>query len=290
GFGSGAEVACRIAFALPEFFGGVVVIGGEAPLPALAYLRHRLKDRLSVALLTGERDSARRRTEKFLTPLYKDLRLRARLWLRPGSGHALPSAETATGVYRWLEDDVKRRRKDTATWGALAATPGEPASRVQLGRSAVELAGKVLRQDRRQYEGARLLEWVLARCGSTASATKAKEMLEDIDNHPDRSWALAEQKGADQRALLLARARAEEQSGDLEEARAWWRLLAKAQPPGAEGKKAPAEIRRLTALLARTPYAGATFAGETTTVRSVVASGPAARAGVRAGDRIDELG
>src|SRR5436190_7521798 len=178
GLGSGAEVACRIAFALPEFFGGVAVIGGAAPLPALAHLRHRVKGRLSVALLAGARDPARRRVEKFLAPLYKDLLIRSRLWLIPDAGRAPPPAETALGVYRWLEDDLKRRRQDTTARGALAATDGEPASRVRLGKAALERAARVLRQDGRQYEGARLLEWVLARCGNTASATRAKEMRE----------------------------------------------------------------------------------------------------------------
>ena len=43
-------------------------------------------------------------------------------------------------------------------------------------------------------------------------------------------------------------------------------------------------------LLARTPYLGATFEGDTTAVQEVVPGGPAYRAGLRRGDRVVRLG
>ena len=41
-------MACTIAYALPEYFGGLIPVCGTNPLPRLTYLRHRAEDRLSV--------------------------------------------------------------------------------------------------------------------------------------------------------------------------------------------------------------------------------------------------
>ncbi len=68
GFSGGADPACRIAFALPDQFGGVIALSGDGPLPALDHLRRRMGERLSVALIRGSDDRTRQRQEKFLAP------------------------------------------------------------------------------------------------------------------------------------------------------------------------------------------------------------------------------
>src|SRR3954468_10132368 len=64
GFSGGGRVACTIAFALPEYFGGVMPVCGTNPLNGLSYLRHRVHDRLSVAFVTGATDFNRKENEE----------------------------------------------------------------------------------------------------------------------------------------------------------------------------------------------------------------------------------
>lgn len=278
GLGSGAAVAATIAFALPEFFGGVV-LDAPAPVPAQDHLRHRVKERLSIAMMPERKDAAPKRLEKYFSPLCRDLKFRSRLWTE-----AKPAQ-----VYQWLEDDLKRRQSDTKDWGVLGGTAGDPATRVQLSRAALLRAGKSLVLDSGTYEGVRLLEWVLARCGKTASAEKAEAQLKEIRDSDARSKKLLEQRGTDRRALLLACARAHERAGELADARTYWRTLGKIYPGSAEGKKADDEIKRLTALVNTKPYWGLTFAGGTIIVKNVTPGSPAARAGMRPGDRLLEV-
>src|SRR5207248_6316496 len=68
GFSGGGRMACAIAFALPEYFGGVAPICGTNPLPGSAYLRHRVHDRLAVAFITGETDFNRKEDEVYMAP------------------------------------------------------------------------------------------------------------------------------------------------------------------------------------------------------------------------------
>src|SRR5919201_5124409 len=53
GLGGGSRLACTLAFALPEYFGGVAAVDGVAPLNELAYLRWRVQDRLSGGPVAG---------------------------------------------------------------------------------------------------------------------------------------------------------------------------------------------------------------------------------------------
>src|SRR5581483_11032963 len=56
GLSGGGYMASAIAFALPEYFGGVMPICGSGDLRQESWLRQRAVERLSVALLTGEKD------------------------------------------------------------------------------------------------------------------------------------------------------------------------------------------------------------------------------------------
>src|SRR5439155_25476681 len=73
GNAGGGRVACAIAFALPEFFGGVIVAGDGAQLNGLEYLRWRVRDRLSVALATAGKDHP-------LGPYFDHMGVRCKVW------------------------------------------------------------------------------------------------------------------------------------------------------------------------------------------------------------------
>ncbi|MBY0232125.1 MAG: hypothetical protein K2W96_22840, partial [Gemmataceae bacterium] len=98
GQGAGGELACRLAFSLPELFGGVAVLDAEAALPALAHLRHRLKDRLSVALVGKDRHAE---------GLLRDLAVRSKRW---DDRKDLPAA------LAWMEEGRDARLADHRVW------------------------------------------------------------------------------------------------------------------------------------------------------------------------------
>src|SRR5262249_42580870 len=120
GFSGGGRMACSIAFALPEYFGGVVPFCGTNPLNRQDYLRHRVQDRLSVAFVTGATDFNRKENEEFMAPLFHDLDIRSRLWIVPKLGHGVPGPDVLTEVLKWLVDDLPRRRADAKAHPGLA--------------------------------------------------------------------------------------------------------------------------------------------------------------------------
>jgi predicted esterase len=286
GAGGGAEVACRIAFALPELAGGVVAVAGDAPLPRLAHLRHRLQDRLSVALLCSQDDPARPLQEQYLAPLLRRLRVRARLWLVDETPGGLPTEEVVAQAQRWLEEDLKRRRADARAAGLGAE---ETPTRRVLARRALEKARLGLGDPDLVYPSAALLEWVVARCGLAGDAESAGELLRGLREGAGTGPELLRRGEEEARAWLAARARGLERLGDLEGARRAWDGVARLAE-GAGAREARAQERRLAALVAKGPYLGLTFAGATTTVKGVAEGGPGGRAGLRAGDAIEEVG
>jgi predicted esterase len=285
GFAGGAEIASQIAFALPEHFGGVVAIGGETPLPELDHLRRRASERLSCALVSGSADRVRRQLDKYQLPLLGNLRIRSRLWIVPEAGHALPPARVLVEVQHWLEEDVERRRADREEW----VESDETAARRVLAAHALAQARKELDQTDQLYRGVARLQWLMARWPRTDAGEKASDLLTQLRADPDKRKALAEQTAASRRELVMAEARALEAVGRTEQARKRWEQVADLAE-GEERRKAKGEAKRVSSLVARTPYLGISFAGDTTTINAVAPGGPAHRAGVRVGDRLERVG
>jgi hypothetical protein len=290
GLGGGAGLACDIAFALPEYFGGVVAVGGGGELPALPYLRHRLADRLSVAWVTGASDFNRREVEDYRFPLLAELGVRSRLWVVPEARHALPPAGVVEDVYGWLEDDLGRRQADAKGRPGLAAAPDDVPTNARRAESVLALASMDLERDDRLWRGVALLRGIVARWPDTEAGDRARALLEKVQGDQERRRRLAERESAEQGRELTARARALERSGQERAAVRAWEELAKAQPGTAAGKKAGEEAERLRGVLAARPYLGVGLEGEGAGVSAVVAGGPAARAGLRPGDRLLKVG
>jgi hypothetical protein len=290
GFSGGARLACALAFALPEQFGGVLAVGGVAAPPRLAHQRHRVRERLSLALVAGAGDFNRRQLEDYAAPLFADLGVRSKLWVVPKLGHALPPADVLASAYAWLEADLKRRRADALARPALAASPEAAPPRSARAERALELAEAELRRPEATHRAVALMEAIAVRWELTEAADKARKRLAELRADPRVRKRLAEQAGAEERAGLAAEARARERAGQPRAARQAWQALLEAHPGTPEAGRAAGEVKRLAAVLARTPYLGATFEGDTTTVREVVPGGPAHRGGLRRGDRVLRLG
>jgi predicted esterase len=290
GLGGGVPVACAIAFHLPEYFGGVVALGSGADLPALPWLRQRVRERLSIALVAGETDFARPDLEQFLQPLLTDLGIRSRLWIVPRMGHGLPPDVLLDQVYTWLEKDRTRRFEESRLRPGLAASPEEVATSRSLANRAVELAVADLRQPDRTFQAFSLLEWVALRCDRTEGADQARKLMAEIQADPGQRERLRQQAGAEERPWLAARARALARIGDHRACLAAWEKLAEKYPTSDEGKNAGAESRRLRDFLARRPWLGAALETDVPIIREVLRPSPARVAGLQAGDRIVQLG
>lgn len=284
GFSGGGRVACTIAYALPEYFGGVVPVCGTNPLNGLAYLRHRVHDRLSVAFVTGATDFNRKENEEYMAPLFKELGIRSRLWVAPNMGHAIPGPKVLAEVSAWLADDLPRRRAAAKAHPGLVAAPESVPSPSDQAARLVEAAEAELKKPAATWRGVALLQGTVTRWGDTPAGEKARKLLEDIQKDPHKVDLLVEQGGAEERQMLAAQGKAFERLGDHRKALQAWELLAKQHADTPEGREAGREAKRLRESLASTPYLGVAFTGETAAVAQVVPKGPADRAGVKTGD------
>lgn len=286
GFSGGGRMACAIGFALPEYFGGVIPVCGTNPLNRLDYLRHRVAERLSVAFVTGVSDFNRRENEEYMAPFFKDLDIRSKLWIVPNLGHDVPGPSVLNEVIFWLAEDLKRRRADGKDRPGLVASADGVASDAQQAGKHLDAARADLRQPDRVFRSVVLLQGVVARWERTEAAEKARALLAEIGKDAAQLKRVAEQGGAEERALLTAQAKAMERFGETQGALRAYGLLAGNHPDTPEGMAAAESMKRLASAAARQPFLGINFEGETNNVESVVGDGPAAKAGVKTGDKV----
>lgn len=293
GFSGGGRMACALAFALPEYFGGVIPVCGTNPLQALPALRHRVRDRLAVAFVTGSGDFNRKENQDYMFPYFQDLGIHSRLWVVPKMGHSVPGSDVLAEVHAWLAEDRKRRQTDAKTFPGLAAAPDEVKTRAQQATGQLEAAEAELKNPERTWPAVALLEGVVQRWGKTDAADQARKLLEQIKADPEKARLLTEQRGAEERHELTAQAKALERFGLRRRALESWQKLAREFADWPEGRKAATEAQRLEATLAATPkqtYLGVAFKGDGLVVGQVAAKGPADLAGLMVGDTLLRLG
>jgi predicted esterase len=110
GMSGGGRVAARVAYALPEACAGVMPMCGSYSLREEPWVRLRVAERLSVALLEGETDWLRAETEREYLPIMKAYQVRAKLITYPG-GHATPPGNMLRDAFLWVEAGLEQRRK-----------------------------------------------------------------------------------------------------------------------------------------------------------------------------------
>jgi predicted esterase len=204
GFSGGARVACRIAFALPEYFGGVVPVCAAENLREESWLRRRVTDRLSAALITGETDFNRGEIERLRGPLLAEVGMRTKVWIVPKLGHGIPTAAVFTEALRWMEEGLPLRRRLAAQWPAMRA-PAEPATRAVWSQALLEEAKLRLTSPATLYSGLMQLQGVAVRWQNLPAAAEAKEILANFEAETERPWEADDL--AEQRRFLLAEAR-----------------------------------------------------------------------------------
>jgi predicted esterase len=206
GFSGGGRVACAVAFALPELFGGVMPVCAGGELRDEQWLRHRVKDRLSVAFITGTNDFNRGEVERFRTPLFEDIGIRAQATVVTGLGHGVPNDKVFDATLKWLDEAVAERRKLATKFPASRINSDSAPSRVEWSQSL--LAEGLSRTETREtrFSGLMQLQGVRVRWADLPAAEKALAVLTQYEQNADRSWE--DDDVAEQRRELIARARA----------------------------------------------------------------------------------
>jgi predicted esterase len=245
GFSGGGRMACAIGFALPEYFGGIVPICGTNPPPGQAYLRHRVEERLAVALVTGERDFNRKENEIYMAPWLADLGIVSKLWIVPKMGHEIPAAAVIEEAHAWLKADLSRRRKVTETWPKLAVKSNEAPAAAERAKRWLDQAATDLRDEKRVWRGVALLQGVTQRFPKTEAGQKSAANLKTILNDEKLLNIVGAQGAEDEQKSLTAQAKALERFGNIPQAIQAWQILVQNYADTPVGKAAEEQIRRL---------------------------------------------
>jgi predicted esterase len=257
GFSGGARVACGIAFALPEYFGGVIGVCGAERLRDESWLRQRVADRLSVALVTGEQDFNRNELELLRGPLLSDVGVRAKVWTVPQMGHAIPNAEVFADVLKWLDEGSPDRGRKTRQWPAMRIGGSSVPSRTGWADLLLKEARTRLQKPATLYSGLTQLQGLATRWPDVPAAAMARKLLAEYDVRSERPWE--EDDLAEQRRFLVAEARAldrygcssfppqyaKERSAVLGKAIELWQQVRDDLPDSPAGKEAAQRIPEL---------------------------------------------
>ncbi|HZZ77847.1 MAG TPA: hypothetical protein VFE62_04980 [Gemmataceae bacterium] len=245
GFSGGGRMACAIGFALPEYFGGVLPICGTNTISGTTYLRHRVEDRLSVAFITGEKDTNRKENEDVMTPWFKEIGVRTKLWVVLKMGHAVPSGDVLAEVYAWAAEDLKRRREDAKARPKLAVTPEEGLSGDEQAKRLVDAAAADIKVAARTWRAIAIFQGVAQRWGTTQAGKQAQAVLKDALENKTILERVSDQGARDEIKSISAQARAMERFGNIPKAIEAWTLLANNYDGTPIGDQALENVRRL---------------------------------------------
>ena len=188
GFSGGGRIACGIAFALPEYFGGVLPICASGDLREEQWLRFRIADRLSAALVTGETDFNRGELERWKGPLWKDLGIRTKVWVQPKMGHGLPPTATLSEAIAWLDQGVDARAKLAKKALASRASPDSEPRRDEAAKALFKEGEELLGAKGTLYRGLMLVKGVPTRWPDTTTGKTALELLKSYEAKQEKPW------------------------------------------------------------------------------------------------------
>jgi pimeloyl-ACP methyl ester carboxylesterase len=217
GFSGGGRTACGIAFALPELFGGVIPVCAGGDLREETWLRHRVIDRLSVALVTGTGDFNLSEVSRFRGPMLTDMGVRTQVTVVEKLGHGIPDSQTFSKVVEWLDAGAPDRRKLAASKPASRISGDAAPTREQWAKSLLAEGQSQLKKPETLYAGLMLLQGTMQRWPDLPQAEDAKRMLLEYEAKAEHPWEADDI--AEQRKFLIARARAlsDYATGDLPE-------------------------------------------------------------------------
>jgi pimeloyl-ACP methyl ester carboxylesterase len=178
GLSEGGRTACEVAYAFPEFIGGLVAVGGASPLRGEPWMRDRVAERLSVALVTGQLDFAKAEMETYRFPILRDLEVRSKLWM-PNVGHTMPPPRVVEEVYLWLEADAANRRALGVKYPLARIPEGTYPALDIWSLGLVDEANARLAVDKTRDTGLMQLQGVVQRWKGSDGARAAAKILAD---------------------------------------------------------------------------------------------------------------
>ncbi|MGE3409562.1 MAG: hypothetical protein AB7I37_22280 [Pirellulales bacterium] len=265
GLSGGGRIACAIAFALPEYFGGAMPVCAAGDLRNESWLQQRVIDRLSVALVTGDNDFNLGEVARFRGPMLADVGVRAKVWTVPKMGHTNPDGKTTAEVLQWLDAGANARKKLTRSWPASCVAGDEAATRKEAADALLAEAEKRLKDEQTLYSGLMQLQGLQARWGDLPAGAAAKRRLQEYEALPDHPWEADDI--AEQRKFLIARARgidaygtgdlpdqyANQRADMLQVAINLWQQVVADQPDSPAGKEGAKRLPVLQKMLDEQP-------------------------------------
>ncbi len=109
GFSGGANVPTRLAYALPECFGGLFCIGQRVSKPRTDALIARATERISVAALCGAKEPVGPEVEHVDSLVCTAMVFRNRCFVSRGGRHRMPKAGVIESAFNWLEEGREQR-------------------------------------------------------------------------------------------------------------------------------------------------------------------------------------
>jgi predicted esterase len=264
GISGGARMACSVAFALPEYFGGIMPVVAGGDMRDEPWLRHRIIDRLSIAAITGQTDFNRGEVERWKKTFWKELGIRSKVWVVNNMGHSMAPASIVTEALKWLEEGKAKRQELAKTYPAMrAASPAGVLSREQAAQALFDEGKHKLDKPETVHAGQILLKGCAERWPDLETGIAAKKLFNESVAKPDRPGE--KEDIAEQLKYLVADARAlsdyalngippksmySKQQPDIAGAaiRFWQQIIAAAPDSevAKEGKKLVPELEKLT--------------------------------------------
>lgn len=265
GISGGARLASMIGFGLPEYFGGIIAVCAGGQPREEAWLRRRMVDLLSIALITGEHDFNRAEIERYRGPMFAEMGVRARIWTVAGMGHTLPSADVLDQAFNWLEAGYKNRRKAAARWPGIRVASQNALSRENWSQALLDEALLRLCSSVDRLSGLEQLEGIATRWPDVAAADQAKRLLDEYEKQEAHDFAA--DRLLNNRRFVMAEARAldayasgslppvylERHGGLLRQAIECWSNVLASTEAAPNPQIAEEATQRITALRAQLP-------------------------------------
>jgi poly(3-hydroxybutyrate) depolymerase len=260
GFSGGGRVAGHIAFSFPDYFGGAIPVCATGDFREETWLQHRMIDRLSVALVTGETDFNRGECERFKNTWQTEIGVRTKVWVVSKMGHGIPGGTTLAEVFTWLEEGLARRRELAKNYPAMRVAGNAAPSRQEQASALLAEGKQRLQAKETTYSGLMLLDGCAIRWSDTPAGAEALKITQEYDAKASKPWE--EEHGDFERRFVFGRARGldayasgplppqyAKQQGDMAKAaiQMYERLLKDGKYPKAvdEAKKRIPELRKL---------------------------------------------
>jgi predicted esterase len=203
GFSGGGQVACQVAFRLPEYFGGVICIGHSPTPPHEPWLRHRWREKMSIALVAGEREAASALNLHLAAPLFKADGIRAETFSIKRRGHGMPDSEMLSLALDWLEVDLDRRHDMARLFPAMSLS-SSPAREDWAKLLQNEAKGR-LKDPKLLNSGLDQLEWIAERWPDLPQTKQSRELADSYYQRDERPWEAERAEGSLNRLQTEAR-------------------------------------------------------------------------------------